>query len=66
LFFKRKEKPPQEMQFDELHGLLKRHIGGGRNQSVEMVRHNHERVQKEPSLAAIVEGGFARAVRRWP
>jgi hypothetical protein len=40
--------------------------GGGRNQSVEMVRHDHERVQKEPSLTAIVEGGFVRAVRQWP
>jgi len=53
----------RETALDELHGLFKRHIGGGRDQSVEMVRHDDECVQKEPSLAAIVEDGLQKQFR---
>ena len=48
----------RETAFDELHGLFKRHIGRGRDQSVEMVGHDDECVQQEPSLAAIVKDGL--------
>ena len=53
----------RETALDELHGLFKRHIGGGRDQSVEMVRHDDEPVQKKPSLAAIVEDCLLKQFR---
>ena len=59
LLFKRKEKPP----FDKLHGLFKRHIGGRRDESVEMVRHDDECVQEEPPLLAIVKDGLLEQFR---
>ena len=42
---------------DELHRFFQRNIRSGRNQSVEMLRHDDECVQEEFSLAAIVEEG---------
>ena len=53
LLFKRNEKAA----LDELHRFFQRNIRSGRNQSVEMLRHDDECVQEEFSLAAIVEEG---------
>ena len=55
--------PEGEAALDELHRLFERDIGSGRDQSVEVVRHDDECVQKEPSLAAIVEDGFLKQFR---
>ena len=52
-----------EAALDELHGFFQRNIGGGRNQSVEMVGHDDECVQEESSLAAIVEDGSLKQFR---
>jgi len=45
----------REASLVELHGLFEGNLRSGCNQRVKMVRHNRECVQKEPSLAAIVE-----------
>src|SRR5580704_7996851 len=45
----------RETAFDKLHGFFKRYIRGGRDQSMEMLRHDDECVQEELSLAAIVK-----------
>jgi len=53
----------REAALDELHSLFKRDVRGGCDQSVEMVRHDYERMQEEPSLAAIVENGSLKQLR---
>ena len=53
-----------EAPFDELHGFLKRNVPSGRNQSVEMVRHNDERVQVKFPLRVIVEYSSLKQFRR--
>ena len=53
-----------EASLDELHGLFKRNIGRGRDQSVEMVRHDDEGVQEKSPLTAIVENGSLKQFRR--
>ena len=53
-----------EASLDELHGFLKRNVRSRRDQSVEMVRHDHKRVQKEFPLAVIVEDGSLKQFRR--
>lgn len=49
-----------EATLDEQHGLFEGSVWSGCDQRVEMVRHNYERVQKEPSLAAIVEDSLLK------
>ena len=49
-----------EASLDELHGLFEGNLRSGCNQRVEMVRHNYERVQKEPSLVVIVENSLLK------
>jgi len=56
----------RETSFDELHRLFKRHVGGGRDQSVEMVRHDDECVQKGTFPGCDSRGWFAVAVPQWP
>jgi hypothetical protein len=48
---------------NELHGFFERNIRSGRDQSVEMVRHDDQRVQLEPPLTAIVEDGSKQQLR---
>ena len=49
-----------EASLDVLHGLFEGNIWSGCNQRVKMVRHNYECMQKEPSLAAIVEDSLLK------
>ena len=56
--------PEGEAALDELHGFFKRNIRSGRDQCVEMVRHDDVRVQEESPLAAIVEDGSLKQFRR--
>src|SRR5579863_2769326 len=49
---------------DELHGLFKRNIRSRRNQSVEMIRHDDERMQEELPLTVIVEEGSLKQLCR--
>ncbi len=53
-----------ETALDKLYGLFKRHIRSGRNQCVEMVRHDDERVQEEFALIVIVKDGMLKQFRR--
>lgn len=57
-------KTKREAAFDELHCLFERNIGSGRDQCVEMVRHDDESMQKKFVLAAIVEDGALKQLRR--
>lgn len=47
----------REATLNELHRFLERDVGSGRDQSMEVVRHDHEGVQKEFSLASVVQDG---------
>ena len=53
LLFKRKEKPP----LMNCVAFFERNIRSGRDHSMEMARHDDERVEKGPSLTALVEYG---------
>ena len=53
-----------EAALDELHRFFKRNIRSGRDQSVEMIRHDDERMQKKFPLTAIVEDGLLKQFRR--
>jgi hypothetical protein len=53
-----------EAAFDELHRFFKRYLRSRRDQSVEMVRHDDERMQEEFPLAAIVEDRSLQQFRR--
>src|ERR1017187_2979540 len=44
-----------EATLDELHRFFKRYISGGRDERMKMVRHDHDGMQEELSLTAIVE-----------
>lgn len=48
---------------DELHGFFKRDLRSRRDESVEMVGHDHECVQKELPLTVIVENGSLEQFR---
>lgn len=54
-----------EATLDELHRLFKRNIRSRRDQSVKMVGHDDECMQEEFSLAAIVEDGPLKQLRRY-
>lgn len=43
--------------FDVLHRFFKRNVRNGRDDGVEMVRHNNEGVEEESSLTVVVENG---------
>ena len=47
--------PKGKSSFDELHSFLKRNIGSRCDESVKMIGHDDECMQKKPSLTAIVE-----------
>jgi len=49
-----------EASLDELHGLFERNIRSRRNQSMEMVGHDDERVQKKLPLIAVAEDGLLK------
>src|ERR1017187_3436599 len=53
-----------ESAFDELHCLFQRNIWSRRNQCMEMVWHKNERMQKKPTLSAIVENSLLQQFRR--
>jgi len=61
--FKLALEPEGEATLDELHGLFQRNFWSGRDYSVEMVRHDDERMQKKSSLAAIVKDGLFEQLR---
>ena len=52
-----------EAALDELHGLFEGNVWRRSDQSVEVIRHDDECMQKEPSLCAIVEDGSLKQFR---
>ena len=47
-----------ETAFDELHGLLKRNVGGRGDEGVDVIGHDDPRVEEVLALAAVVEEGL--------
>ena len=43
----------RESALDALHSLLQRNLGRGREQHVEVIRHQHEFVEREAALATV-------------
>ena len=55
----------RKSSLDELHGALQREVRGGRNQEMNVVKHDDEFVEKIFLGVAIMEEGFDEEIGGW-